>query len=265
MLLAGLVPRKHILHTADSGLRLYVRLRLVVPVVGDGGGGTKEVGFWTLRPDLVMVTTGVATSLSLDSPSLPSSRLRFPPRPPPRPLPRGLPTRPRPRPDEVGVDCAASPALGAELLSRLTRFPPLPPRFAGGIATGTGIFSEVVMTFMTCSLAASQPGGLIVAGVFCVCPCCSEIVPDLTESSAGCPVAVTFVVSTTDFASVSAAIAASVVGPSGSDRTEDEGGAKLVAIAIGSGWGSWVAVSCCALIGAAGDPSVSIELVAVRA
>lgn len=172
MLLAGLVPRKHTLHTADSGFFRYVRFRLFVDDVGDGcGGGTNAVGFCTDRPDFVIVATGVITSLLSESPSSssssPSSRFRLPPLPPPRPLPLPLP-RPLPRPVEPGVADDASSPSALPLAVDAVRLPPLPPRLdtlASPLGSGVEILSDVAISFMICSLAASHPGVPALAAV----------------------------------------------------------------------------------------------------
>lgn len=220
-------------------------MRLEVVVVGEGGGGTKEVGFCTLRPDLVMVTAGVATSLSLDEPSLPSSRLRLPPLPPPRPLPLGLPPRPRPRPDEIGVDCAPSasaPPGVALALGRLVRFPPLPPRLADPSAghVGAGIVSESGTSFIASSLAASHPGGLSCVVLVALSCLGWSSGPGVVGSGA-----VSLGVSAVSAAkaclsSWSARSEGSVVGASESTEVE-EGGAKL-----GAGSGAAVMMFSCA-------------------
>lgn len=129
ILLSGLVPRRHTLHTADCGLRWYALRRFTgLSVLGEGlGGGTKDVGFCTARPDFVWVAVSTTSSLeSLEETeafSSSSARLRLPPRPvvvvgPPclrgRPPPRPRPT-PLARPVEVGVAVLGVPvAAGVE-------------------------------------------------------------------------------------------------------------------------------------------------------
>jgi hypothetical protein len=107
---------------------------------GEGcGGGTNDVGFCTLRPDLVVV--GAYVSLSEEAPSSSSSssaRFRLPPRPlrlplvltlvVPRPrLPLGLPGG-RPRGADEGVASVMVVGVSSPIIGKLTRLLPRLPR-----------------------------------------------------------------------------------------------------------------------------------------
>ena len=158
MLVAGLTPRKQILQTALSGFLRYV-LFFLYEGIGGGegcGGGTKVVGFCTLRPDFVVV--GAYVSLSEVSPpaSSSSARFRLPPRPPRLPLvvplvgprarlPLGLPGG-RPRVADEGVTSVmavgvSSPTIGklTRLLLRLPRADTEPPRVGVETFAGCGV------------------------------------------------------------------------------------------------------------------------------
>lgn len=56
-LFPGSLPLLHILHCAAR--RLFADLRRLTAGVGSGKVGTKATGLFTLRPDLVLVGSGV--------------------------------------------------------------------------------------------------------------------------------------------------------------------------------------------------------------
>lgn len=125
---------------------------------GEGcGGGTKLVGFCTLRPDFVVVGAYVSLSeVSPPSSSSSSARFRLPPRPPRLPrvvplvgprarLPLGLPGG-RPRGADVGVasvmaEGVSTPTIGklTRLLLRLPRADAEPPRVGVDTFAGCGV------------------------------------------------------------------------------------------------------------------------------